>query len=262
MRMLLSAWRASTPEIRVLCLALWSAGGITLIAGVWGDIHGWWDRYGFLSNVASSATSGLLGIPFALVVIQHITVRQGDNRERREVRRLASRLTSELAADARLLCRVSLLSALRAAIRDARRTLTGGEEPDVGVLRGAYQLWTEAISPPVNTQVVLGRMAVTWRLMVTDVRPRLTRAGEVWLDAQLVNLFEEVLADVLSPESDLSWMEGMWHGGNDLGPSRMRQRRGAEIHLSRLEQADGYLREVERASRYIDDIRRHFGETE
>ncbi len=260
MRMLLSAWRATAPEIRLLCLVLWSAGGVTLIAGAWGDIHGWWDRYGFLSNVASSATSGLLGVPFALVVIQYITVRQSDNRERREVRRLASRLASELVADARLLCRGSLVSAVRAAIREARQSLAGGEEPDVAVLSRAYELWTEAVSPPVSTQLVLGRIAVTWRLMVTDVRPRLTRVGEAWLDTQLVTLFDEILSGVLSAESDLSWMEGVRHGGSDLSPSRMRQRRGAEIHLNRLEQAENYLREVERARRYIDDIRRHFGE--
>jgi hypothetical protein len=259
MRLLLTAWRASTREVRILCVVLWSAGVVTLAAGAWGDTHGWWDSYGFLSNVASSATSGLFGVPFALVFFQHITLWQGDIRERREVSRMASRLASELVGDARMLCRVSGMSALRAAIREARQTLSQREEPDAEVVRQAYDLWAKLVSPPVNSQVLLSRMAASWRSMVSDVRPRLARVGGAWLDPQLITLFDEILLGALSPESELSWMEGIRHSGNDLSPSRLRQRRVAEIHLRRLEQADMYLREVERATRYADDIQRHFG---
>ncbi len=258
MRMLLSAWRATTPEVRALCIVLWTAGVITLAAGAWGDFNGWWDDHGFLSNVASSAASGLLGVPFALVVIQHITLRQSDNRERREVRHLAARLASELAADAGRLCRVSGISSLGTAIRAARDTLTARDEPEAEVVRRAYELWAEVVSPPVNSQVLLSRMAATWRAMVNDVRPRLTRAGGAWLDTQLVTLLDEILSGALSPESDFSWMEGVRHAVNDLSPARLRQRRGAEVHLHRLEQAERYVREVERAGRYAEDIQRHF----
>jgi hypothetical protein len=259
MRMLLTAWREATPGVRTLCLVLWCAGAVSLAAGAWGDTHGWWDRLGFLSNVASSATSGLFGVPLALVVLQHITVQQADNRERREVRHLAARLAAELATDARRLSRVAGMPALQAAFRDARMALTSGAQPpDADVLRRAYELWGEVVSPPVNSQVLLSRMAANWRSLRDEVRPRLVRVGGAWPDVELVNLLDETLSGSLSPEADLSWMDGVRHAAIDLGPAQLRQRRDVEAHLRRLEQADKYLRHVERAGRYADDIRRHF----
>jgi hypothetical protein len=234
-------------------------GGATFVAGTWGDSQGWWAPHAFLSNVASSATSGLLGLPFALVVIQHIAARQADIRERREVQHLAARLAAELAADARRLSRPSGLSALQSAIRDARTTLAA-PEPNVEVIRRAYELWAEVVSPPVNSQVLLSRMAATWRSLQDDVRQRLVRAGGSWLDTGLVHLLDETLSDALSPESVLSWMDGIRPAGADLSPARIRHPRGTEVHMHRLDQADRYTRQVERVTRYADDVRRHFGE--
>jgi hypothetical protein len=55
-------------------------------------------------------------------------------------------------------------------------------------------------------------------------------------------------------------MEGIRPTSGDLSPARLRQRRGIDIHVKRLELAEAYLHDIERLSRYADDIRRQFAE--
>jgi hypothetical protein len=265
MRLLAAAWRETTPGVRALCLTLWSAAVAATAVGVWGDVTGWWDNKSFLANLASSAAGALFGVPFALVVIQYITARQADERERRDVMYQAGQLARELAGDARQLVRVEAyphaLGALHTALRQAHQALErfgsgadGGESESV--VR-AYELWHEMVSSRTTTEVLLDRIAANWRTLKEDTRPRLQRIGAAWLERELVELLDETLAAGRSAGTDLYWMDEFRHVGVNATPVRLRQSREVQAHLRRIEQAEEHLRLAERVSRYTDEIWRH-----
>ena len=258
MGMLRAAWRDTTPDVRALCVTLWLGGVLATAAGLWGDAAGWWDERGFLANLASSAAGGLFGVPFALVVIQYITARQADERERREVRHQASALARDLAADARQLVRVEAypqaVATLRAALHDARAALQRDAEADA--IGRAYGLWQEMVSSRTTTEVLLDRIGANWRTLKEDTRPRLQRIGAEWLDRELVELLDETLTPGLSAGMDLYWMDEVRHAAIELVP-RPRQHRETRAHLRRIDLADEHLRRAERVGRYTDEVWRH-----
>jgi hypothetical protein len=294
MRLLVTAWRETTRGVRALCLVLWGVGIIATVLGGWGDAVGWWNNKNFLSNLASSATGALFGVPFALVVVQHITARQADERERREVRYQALQLARELAADARQLVRVEAhpqaVATLRAALREARTALdivrSGGDADtprpaglaqvpahdnprpaglaqvpahDPAALGQAYTRWNELVSSRATTEMLIERMSANWRSLLEDARPRLLRLGLTWPDRQLVELFDEDISGGLAGGADLLWMDDFPNqAGAEFTAARLRQGREAEAHLRRINQADEYLRGAERVSRYADEIWRVF----
>ncbi|MFF5004698.1 hypothetical protein ACFY3G_17930 [Streptomyces phaeochromogenes] len=65
------------------------AGVILGGAGLYGDAHGWWDERGFLTNLLSSVTSLLFGVPTALIILGQLGAHQAEALERRAVRRRA-----------------------------------------------------------------------------------------------------------------------------------------------------------------------------
>jgi hypothetical protein len=50
--------------------------GVAFGLGLWGDAHHWWDDRSFLTNLLSSFTGLLVGVPFALVVLSHLGAMQ------------------------------------------------------------------------------------------------------------------------------------------------------------------------------------------
>jgi hypothetical protein len=245
----------------MLCLGLWCLGVLALIAGVWGDTTGWWTDRNFLANLASSITGALFGIPFALVVIGYITARQGDERERREATRQASQLAHELANDARHLIRDTPagVGALGLALRQAREALerfARGQEAEAQTVRRAYTLWHEVISPRAATQLSFDRMLYTWRALKDDARPRLARVDVAWLDRELVDLLDHILASVPADGADLYWMDELT-AGEEVTAQLLRSRRAAQTHLQRIERADQHLRTAERLGRYTEEVFRH-----
>jgi len=264
MRLLATAWRETTPGVRALCLTLWSAGLIAAAFGAWGDVAGWWQDKNFLANLASSAAGALFGVPFALVVIQYITARQADERERRDVTHQAAQLARELVADAKQLVRAEAhpqaVVDLRAALRRARGVLeqyASGIDSDPEAVLQAYALWQEMVSSRTTTELLLDRIATNWRSLKEDTRPRLLRVGAVWLDRDLVELLDETLTAGLSAGVDLYWLDELRQAAGDVSAVRLRQRREAQSHLRRLDLADEHLRLAERVSRYADEIWRH-----
>jgi hypothetical protein len=264
MRLLAAAWRDTAVGVRSLCLILWSLGVLATVAGLWGDNTGWWDRHSFLANLASSSTGALFGVPFALVVIGYIAARQGDERVRREVVQQAVALARELESDAGALLRDSpeQVGALGVALRQAREALersARGEVADTRAVMAAYTLWPEVISPRPNTQRLFDRMRHMWGSLKDDARPRLVRVNAVWLDRELVELLDAILSDVPIDATAWYWMDEMSSAG-ELTDELLRSRRGAEVHLRRITQAEHHLRTVERLGRYTQEVARHLSE--
>lgn len=84
-----SFWAHTAASVRwttYVCLPL---GIAAAVAGIYGDAHGWWDERGFLTNLLSSMTSVLFGIPTALLVLGRLGAQQAEALERREIERRA-----------------------------------------------------------------------------------------------------------------------------------------------------------------------------
>jgi hypothetical protein len=71
--------------------ALLCAGVLLGVLGAVGDAAGVWSRFPFLTNLASSLTAALFGIPVALVVVQRLLQLQTDANDRAAARHLAMR---------------------------------------------------------------------------------------------------------------------------------------------------------------------------
>lgn len=79
-----NAWWADTPRpVRWTVYTAVPIGGGTLALGVVGDTRDWWKDHEFLTNLMSSFTGLLLGVPFALVVLSHLGAMQADAAVRR-----------------------------------------------------------------------------------------------------------------------------------------------------------------------------------
>lgn len=82
--------------------------GITCaLFGAVGDARGWWDNRGFLTNLASSFTSLLFGVPVALLVLSRLTDAQAEATLRRQVVRRARGSVQSLHDTVMQRCRAS-----------------------------------------------------------------------------------------------------------------------------------------------------------
>jgi hypothetical protein len=84
-------WAKVHPGLRPAVVALLCAGVVLAVLGAAGDAAGFWSRYPFLTNLASSLTAALFGLPVALVVVQRLLQVQTDANERAAAWRLAMR---------------------------------------------------------------------------------------------------------------------------------------------------------------------------
>ncbi|MER5966799.1 hypothetical protein [Streptomyces sp. NPDC002057] len=90
MRRVVREWWRETPKaIRWVAYISVPLGVAATVLGVYGDGHGWWDDRGFLTNLVSSFTSLLFGVPTALVVLSHLNGQQAQAMERRIARNRA-----------------------------------------------------------------------------------------------------------------------------------------------------------------------------
>ncbi|MEU0427112.1 hypothetical protein ABZ235_26500 [Streptomyces canus] len=71
-----------------ICLPLGVCG---VVLGVYGDSRGWWEHRGFLTNLTSSLTSVMFGIPTALLLLSALSNAQAEALQRQQVRRRARR---------------------------------------------------------------------------------------------------------------------------------------------------------------------------
>jgi hypothetical protein len=89
-------WRSISRPLRLLVLVCFPLGLLLAIFGLLGDIFAWWSDFPFSTNLASSLTGALFGIPLALAFLQRLSAMQNDlsdrDSTRREGRLVATRL--------------------------------------------------------------------------------------------------------------------------------------------------------------------------
>jgi len=84
-------WATLHPRLRPTVVALLAAGTVLAVLGAVGDGAEVWSRFPFLTNLASSLTGALFGLPVALVVVQRLLQAQTEANDRAAAWRLAIR---------------------------------------------------------------------------------------------------------------------------------------------------------------------------
>ena len=95
------AWDNTSASVRVLSAVMWLTGVVLAVLGWIGDSRGFWLNRPFFTNLASSVTAALFGIPFALVILQQITNARASREEARSAQRLAARVSRQMLNAAR-----------------------------------------------------------------------------------------------------------------------------------------------------------------
>jgi hypothetical protein len=217
-RWLRDVWRETPGGLRVLWLVLWGVGAVLLGSGWWADQTGFWSSKPFLTNVFSSLTAAMFGVPLALVVLQRVGLAQAEVVEARAARRLAAKVVSDLARAARMLysgppsdireVEAELLTLERAAQEAIRRWDSTRDEESLGTWRElvadgtldrALERFRETVRPGRLTVPAVAEISAHWSFLDTTVRSRVLETGGTWLAphlaAQITEMVRHLTAD-------------------------------------------------------------------
>jgi hypothetical protein len=212
MRWLRGVWRETPGGLRVLWLVLWGVDAALLGAGWWGDQAGFWSTKPFITNVFSSLTAALFGVPLALIVLQRVVLTQAETVAARAAQRLAAKVVEDLVVAVAKLCSVpvsdvrnveaELLMVERAAQETIRRWDRNQDEDSLSALRGlvdngtldkALEGFRSVIRPGRQTVPVVAEISAHWSFLHTTVRSRLLEAGRTWLAPPLAAQIDEMV---------------------------------------------------------------------
>ncbi|MFD3311748.1 hypothetical protein [Streptomyces sp. NPDC058656] len=196
-----SAWWADTPKpVRWTVYTAVPTGVGALILGLVGDWYGWWKDREFLTNLLSSFTGLLLGVPFALVVLSHLGAIQADAANRRAAIHRGREAALQFVATVRQgfvnpasLQREADLIRLRTENYKLKKLLPSHLEiADVlekaSEIRRQFDLRERAIESTFRLRSGLregwiAQIAQDWERLDRDVRPRLEEVGGRWMSA-------------------------------------------------------------------------------
>ncbi|MFF1725501.1 hypothetical protein [Streptomyces sviceus] len=191
-------------------------GVVGVVLGIMGDAWGWWEHRGFVTNLASSLTGLLFGVPFALFVLSRLAGAQADLDEQRGVRRLVDRATQDFDAAVSRIFADTVLRAplpLRQLVQEWRETiaplsdlleeaLTQREQAEAqqfGSGDAASQGAMDAAAAGLNTAIgtrplrplaaeeqaawaaTWGALEARWSELDREVRVRAAEVGLAWL---------------------------------------------------------------------------------
>lgn len=176
--------------------------GITCaLLGAVGDAREWWDNRAFLTNLASSFTSLLFGVPVALLVLSRLTDAQAEATLRRQVVRRARGSVQSLHDTVMQRCRTSdpaTLAAELLLLRDKNREMQdklSTPRPQRAALQDLANLAEERNNlwdQICRLRLRDARMLRLWMSTISrqwteieQVRARATEAGMRWLPSNL-----------------------------------------------------------------------------
>ncbi|NML55178.1 hypothetical protein [Streptomyces sp. R302] len=230
------------------------SGIVCAALGIVGDGLGWWDDRSFLTNLLSSFTGLLIGVPFALVVLSHLGSLQAEAVAQQAARRRG--LNTALEFEQIVLSGFRQLE-LDDAYADLIRLRTANQQ-----FRQAVHAWPKTPSPASSLAVSetferrhdaiqaaftsransfvpwLTSVSEVWHRLDMEVRPRLEDAGVQWM----------ARADHVALRSAVRVLDGRVNGrlmSNQGGPRRSLDRhvRGEPVTESALEKAIEHLRD-------------------
>ncbi|MGW9022696.1 hypothetical protein ACWGQ5_00350 [Streptomyces sp. NPDC055722] len=191
-----------------ICVPL---GVLGIVLGVYGDAHGWWEHRSFLTNLTSSLTSVMFGIPTVLLLLGYLASAQAEALQRQQIRRRARRelesFLGVLLDPFNALTRQGLGDDLKR-LRQAAEAVDACLEPRtmprgtvsleewrswferVFALEGAYQQLLRDVVSSANWARELNSMRwhqwandlrTHWNVLDQDVRPQVMECDEQWL---------------------------------------------------------------------------------
>ncbi|WP_173079711.1 hypothetical protein [Phytohabitans rumicis] len=169
-------------------------GGVSTVLGAIGDFAGWWDELPFLTNLASTVTGALFGVPLALIVLQGFTANESQKRDQRGVATLAKATVREILHDVtglttgandvgELYDRIRVLNdELLPAARDkhSQPLLVAA----VREWRDIHDVWSRALVSQDRAQRLLRDAAARWRFMKEHVQPHMVRQQLGWISTE------------------------------------------------------------------------------
>ncbi|MGQ4722521.1 hypothetical protein [Streptomyces tunisiensis] len=189
---------------------------IFLAGGLYGDHRGWWNDQAFLTNLASSLTSLLFGLPFALLVFNSLGEAQAQRREERRVRALIRPEINELENLLLRRFRVSSLDELQHRCSGMRQGLAAAsyQGRDTRQLTVMFEnLYTprDAADNPLTGEPGLRVHAdwarsfrAQWEFLDNDLRPRAVQAGVEWIPHSWSAHVRATVVTLESPDNSIN----------------------------------------------------------
>jgi hypothetical protein len=205
-------WSETGSTLKRVWIVLWTSAVILLALGVWGDNTGFWTDKPYLTNTFSALTSAAFGVPVALIVLQRVSASEADAAEARSARRMAGRVSADLALTVSALVRdgIPAMTAAQASLRDQRDSLVpnGDYWRSSTAPRLHYRPYIDAIESAIrvverlfisNTKQHLAEVSAQWSILTTESRFRLLSTSNQWLPGQQVEEIGALIFTVTGP---------------------------------------------------------------
>jgi hypothetical protein len=156
---------------------MWLIGVVLLVLGWVGDSHGFWSDRPFMTNLVSSVTGAIFGIPFVLVIIQQIATAQAERVEARAAQRLAARVSREMLNAARNMVQDSpgaMTALTELAAREQQERLNPDEEG---------RAWAEMIKRRDAFVPAINDLWARWDYLRSAVRDRVLTTDGRWINS-------------------------------------------------------------------------------
>jgi hypothetical protein len=230
-----AAWNETGGTLRAAWIVLWAVGVMLLIFGAWGDSMGFWANKPFLTNTFSALTSAAFGVPLALVVLQRVAASEADAAEARAARRMAGRVSADLAATVVALVKdgIPAVQTVKEYLREQRESLVpnGDYWRPAAAPRLYYQPFIDAIGSAMERIEVLfspeikrhlAEASTQWSILTTESRSRLLGTGNKWLTGLQVEELGALVIKVTGPTLE-DWREKglelqQWYHSEDQRP--------------------------------------------
>jgi hypothetical protein len=207
-----NVWNETGSTLRKAWILLWAVGAALLALGAWGDRDGFWTDKPYLTNTFSALTSAAFGVPIALVVLQRIAASETDAAEARAARRMARRVSADLASAVTALVRGEILAleAAKVHLRDQCDSLVpnGDYWRPATAPRLYYEEFVDAIDSAIKRvellfspeiKPCLAEVSTQWSILTTESRSRLLGTGNKWLTGLQVEELEKLVVTVTGP---------------------------------------------------------------
>jgi hypothetical protein len=251
-------WNETGGTLKKAWIVLWATGVILLTLGVWGDSTGFWASRPYLTNTFSALTSAAFGVPIALIVLQRVAASEADAAEARAARRMAGRVSADLASAVIVLVKngIPAMQAVKMHLRDQRDLLVPNGEywRPATAPRLYYQPFTDAIGSAMKnieelfSQEIkrhLAEVSTQWSILTTESRSRLLETGNKWLTGLQAEELGTLVTTVTGPTL-VDWLnKGLqlqeWYKSEDQRPEDMSRHYG---EMDTLREFDNWLSEM------------------
>jgi hypothetical protein len=249
-------------------LVLWGVDVGLVSVGWWGDQVGFWSSKPFITNVFSSLTAALFGVPLALIVLQRLGLAQAEAVEARAAQRLATTVVEDLASAAPRLhpgplsdlrnAEAELLTVERAAQEAIRQWDSTQDEESLralrelvadGTLDKALADFRSAIRPGRQAVPAVAEVSAHWSFLNITVRSRLLETGGTWLAPPLAAQIDKIVKLVTADPYLDGWLRDLdmavrrFHTTSDLSTALRHLWTQVEIGYE-LAEAVGQLSEL------------------